>query len=114
MAADSSKSKKKIIIKKKAPGSGTMPKKKKKPIAKINRPKKAPAKAEQAAPPAEEAPDDSRQWRVTIVFEVATPREKNISVDQLKQHVGTRLKDAGIPAPSYIEAHQAEPEHVDA
>ena len=72
------------------------------------------AQAEQAAPPAEEAPDDSRQWRVTIVFEVATPREKNISVDQLKQHVGTRLKDAGIPAPSYIEAHQAEPEHVDA
>ncbi|KEZ78353.1 DUF1351 domain-containing protein [Salinisphaera hydrothermalis] len=72
------------------------------------------AQAEQAAPAAEDAPDDSQQWRVTIVFEVATPRAKNISVDQLKQHVGARLKDAGIPAPSYIEAHQTEAEHVDA
>ena len=65
-------------------------------------------RAAQADAPAPEVAADEHAWRMTVVFDISTPAGKNVSPEKLKAHVSNRLKDAGIPEPSYMEAHRVE------
>ncbi|WP_423820873.1 DUF1351 domain-containing protein [Salinisphaera sp. SPP-AMP-43] len=65
-------------------------------------------RAAQADTPAPEVVNGDHAWRMTVVFDISTPADKNISPEKLKTHVSNRLKDAGIPEPSYMEAHRVE------
>lgn len=66
----------------------------------------AAAQAAQKAASGPDTPveDGQTHYRLTAVFDIAVPADKSITAEQVKDHVSKRLQDAGVPAPSYMEA----------
>ena len=70
---------------------------------------KAPAAPVAPAPAMPEAPEGRVVWRVTVVFPISCKSGAN--AERIKQAVTTRLTNAGIDTPDYIEAvREAAPE----